>query len=117
MTGTHRAGVHEDCLVRRHLKLENLNPAGAEAICRDIDELIGVDQMSLDEKASMLSVDYDAGRLNIDLIEEIVRKHGADVAGGWWTRFRESWYRFTDENVRDNARREPWSCHRLPPGK
>jgi hypothetical protein len=38
-------------------------------------------------------------------------------AGGWWTRFRESWYRFTDENVRDNARREPWSCHRPPPGK
>jgi hypothetical protein len=117
MIKEHRAGVHECCLVIHHLKLENLDHDKAEAIGQEIDTLIGVDMVSLNDETSVLNVAYDAGKLNVDDIEAIVRKHGADISHRWWTQFKEGWYRFTDQNVRDNMQHEPLSCHQTPPGK
>ncbi len=117
MTQEHRAGVHECCLVIRHLKLENLDHDKTEAIGQEIDKLIGIDMVSLNDDTNVLNVAYDAGKLNLDDIEGIVRAHGADISHAWWTQFKEGWYRFTDQNVRDNMHHEPLSCHRVPPGK
>ena len=52
----------------------------------------------------------------IDGIEEVIRKHGADVHDDWWTHTKESYYKFVDQNVKDNAAHKPWSCHKVPPG-
>ena len=112
MAKSHRAVVNECCLVIRHLRLDNLDHEKAEAIGQEIDQIMGVDMVSLNDDRATLNVAYDAGKVNIEDVEAIVRKHGADIAQGWWTRFKESWYRFSDDNVRANKEREPWSCHR-----
>lgn len=117
MTDVHRVGVHESCLVIRHLKLEGLDHDKAEAIGQEVDAIMGVDMVSLNEDEAILNVAYDASKLNIDTIEAIVHKHGADIGHGWATRFKEGWYRFTDQNIRDNFHHEPWSCHKPPPGR
>lgn len=111
MVKAHRAVVNECCLVIRHLKLDNLDHEKAEAIGQAIDQITGVDMVSLNDDRSILNVAYDAGKVNIEDIEAVVRDHGADIAQGWWTRFKESWYRFSDNNVRENKERTPWSCH------
>lgn len=114
-TTEYRPGVTEANLVTRHLKLskpldrENLNYAMAE-----IDRLTGLDSITFDDKSGKLHFSYDASRLCIDCVEDVLTTRGIQPKQDWWTRFKEGHYRFVDQNVRENARREPWSCHRTP---
>ena len=111
----HRLGVSEVNLVNHQLKLvapidsRNLNAAIAE-----IDQLYGLDEVAFDERSARLDFSYDASRLCIDCVEEILTKHGIQPRHDWWTHFKEEYYRFVDQNVKDNAQHEPWSCHRTP---
>ena len=47
---------------------------------------------------------------------DVLKKHAVEVSHDWWTRFKTGYYRFVDDNVKDNAGHEPWSCHQSPPG-
>ncbi|ACO78024.1 hypothetical protein AvCA_18110 [Azotobacter vinelandii CA] len=111
----HRPGVREAYLVKRHLKLEALDAARADAIAQEIDHLVGVDRVDLDKASGRLDIAYDASHLDLEQLEEIVRRHGSDLDHGWWTHFKEGWYRFADRNLKENARHEPWSHHRIMP--
>ena len=111
----HRLGVSEVNLVTRHLGL--LRPTEAEEVnsaIAEIDQLYGLDEVTFDEKSVRLDFSYDASRLCIDCVEEILTKHGIQPKHDWWTHFKEDYYRFVDQNVKENARHEPWSCHRTP---
>lgn len=109
----HRLGVSEINLVTRHLKL---NARAVHAAVSDIDKLFGLDSVSFDDKKRKLHLVYDATRLCIDCVEKIFEKHAIKLSHNWWTRFKEEHYRFIDQNVKDNAKHEPWSCHQTPPG-
>ncbi len=113
----HKPGVHEAYLVKRHLKLGDLDTEKTEAIAQEIGQLLGVDTVTLNSETRRLDIAYDASQLSIEQVEEIVRKHGSDLDHSWWTHFKEGWYSFTDQNVRDNAKHEPWCCSKVPPRK
>lgn len=112
----HRLGVSEINLVTRHLKLEPSDERAIRAAVADIDELYGLDSVSFDERKWRLDLAYDASRICLDCVEDILKKHAIEISHDWWTSFKEEHYRFTDQNVKDNARHEPWSCHQTPPG-
>lgn len=112
----HRVGVQEANLVVRHLKLENVNAENKLAMIAEIDQIFGLDNVSFDEKTQSINLAYDASRCNIESLEEIIKKHGADIAHDIWTHFKESYYQYVDQNVKDNAEHEPWRCHKTPPG-
>lgn len=112
----HRLGVSEINLVTRHLKLEPSDEEEIRAAVADIDQLYGLDNVSFDDKKRKLHLAYDASRLCLDCVEEILEKHAIEISHDWWTRFKEEHYRFIDQNVKDNAKQEPWSCHQSPPG-
>ncbi|MGR2739102.1 cation transporter [Billgrantia sp. Q4P2] len=114
-TKEHRLGVSEINLVTRHLKLEPSDEETILAAVSDIDELYGMDSVFFDARKWRLYLAYDATRLCLDCIEEILKKHAVKISQGWWNRFKEEHYRFVDQNVKDNARQEPWSCHQTPP--
>ena len=107
----HRLGVSEVTLVVRHLKLEPANSKTLASAVNEIDEIYGFDSVSFDDKSQTLNLAYDATRTCIDGVEEILKKHGLEVSHDWWTHFKEGYYRFVDENIKDNANSEPWSCH------
>lgn len=111
----HRLGVSEVNLVVRHLKLEPTEPTKIEATIAEIDQLYGIDEVSFDEKSQLLSLSYDASRLCLDWIENSLKKHEVEVSHDWWTHFKEGYYKFVDENVKENAKHQPWSCHSTPP--
>ena len=112
----HRLGVSAVNLVVRHLKLETAAQGVMAAALGEIDQIYGFDGVSFDEKSCVLNLAYDGSRVSIDGVEEMLSKHGISVSHGWWTHFKEGYYRFVDENVKDNARHEPLSCHKVPPG-
>lgn len=111
----HRLGVSEVNLVVRHLKLEPIDHANLQVAITEIDQLYGLDDISFDEESHMLNLAYDASRICLEGIEDVLKKHGVKVSRDWWTHFKEGYYRFVDENIKDNARHEPWSCHKSPP--
>ena len=113
----HRVGVSEMNLVLRHLKLTNIDDDKINAIIFDIDASFGVDAVSFERAKQTLHVGYDATHCNLDGIENIIKINGADISHDWWTNFKEGYYQFVDENVRENAKHKPWSCHTFPPGK
>jgi hypothetical protein len=115
-TKEHRPGVKEVNIVTRHLGLSR--PIDAETLNQamvEIDRLIGLDSITFDDESDKLHFSYDASRLCIDCVEDVLTTYGIQPKQDWWTRFKEGHYRFVDQNVRENARREPWSCHRTPP--
>lgn len=113
----HRLGVVEANLVTRHLKIESAAREIISTVIEEIDQIYGLDAISFDEKSQVLNVSYDASRASIDGIEDVLAKHKLSVSRDWWTRFKESYYKFVDQNVKDNASHEPWSCHKRPPGR
>tara|TARA_R110001599_G_C12268060_1_gene661056 strand:+ start:2258 stop:2599 length:342 start_codon:yes stop_codon:yes gene_type:complete len=107
----HRLGVSHTTLVHRHLKLDTKDLSAIKASVAEIDELYGMDSVSFDEKKRKLHLAYDALRLCINCVEEILEKHAVEISHDWWNRFKEEHYQFVDQNVKDNARKEPWKCH------
>ncbi|MCH4562576.1 MULTISPECIES: cation transporter [Halomonas] len=116
MKDEHRLGVSEVTCVSRHLKLEPCDHEQLQAAIGEIDGLYGIDRVTFDDKKHTLDLAYDASRLCLDCIEEILTEHGVKICHDWWTRFKEEHYRFVDQNIQDNARHEPWSCHGRPSG-
>tara|TARA_R110000787_G_scaffold240283_1_gene346559 strand:- start:28 stop:393 length:366 start_codon:yes stop_codon:yes gene_type:complete len=111
----HRLGVSEVNLVHRHLVLlRPIDTAKLNAVLAEIDQLYGLDAVTFDQQSARLDFSYDASRLCIDGVEEIMTKHGIQARHDWWTHFKEDYYRFVDQNVKENARHEPWSCHGTP---
>ena len=110
----HRLGVSEINLVVRHLKLEPADQNNLQAVVAEVDQLYGLDAISFDEKSHVLNLAYDASRICLDGIEDVLKKHGVEVSHDWWTHFKEGYYKCIDGNVKDNANHEPWSCHQTP---
>ncbi len=111
MHSEHRLGVNEVNLVTRKLKLDpSDHPILLQAI-EEIDQLYGLDSVAYDEEKRMLGLAYDATRICIECVEEILSRYGIAISDGWWNRFKEDHYRFVDQNIKDNAAHEPWNCH------
>lgn len=111
MKSKHRLGVSDVNLVSRHLKLEPSNQQDLQSAIAEIDQLYGLDKVSFDASKRMLNLAYDASRLCIEGIEKILARNSVEISHGWWNRFKEEHYRFVDQNIKDNAAKEPWSCH------
>lgn len=112
----HRLGVSEVNLVVRHLKLEGATSENINSAIEEIDQLYGLDGVSFDEKSQVINLAYDASRLGIEGIEEILKKYELEVGHDWWTNLKEGYYSFVDQNVKDNAKHQPICCNKTPPG-
>ncbi|WP_114327423.1 cation transporter [Candidatus Colwellia aromaticivorans] len=112
----HRVGVKEANLVVRNLRLTNVTDANRELLMEDIDNLFGIDEASFNTSEATIYLVYDATNINLEGIEEIIKKHGADIHNDWWTHTKDEYYKFVDQNVKDNAKHVPWSCHKPPSG-
>lgn len=111
----HRAGVRGINLVNRTLKLNAESVKEVRKAIKEIDLLVGLDSVAYDSEHNLLSVAYDASKVDLNVIEEKLRKFGVEINSGWWTHLKEEYYKFIDQNIKDNSEHTPWSCHRSPP--
>lgn len=118
---THKPGIHAEHLMHRRLKLKEVSEAHLTALTEQISALPEVDACRILTRGdeAMLEVAYDASIKNHPLedIDRVLAAEGAAVADDRWTRLKRGYYDFTDQNVFENARHEPWSCHKVPPRK
>ena len=111
----HRVGVSEVNLVSRKLQLTKLTEFNRAKVVSEIDETFGVDSVAIDIRNGSLSIAYDVTHIRLDAIEQIIIKHDADISDAWWNRLKVSYYKFIEQNMVDNAKHKPWSCHQAPP--
>jgi hypothetical protein len=111
----HRVGVRENNLEVRNLRLTKVTDENIDGLIAEIDHLFGLDEVSFNRKERTIHLAYDAANLNLDGIENVIRKHGVDIHNDWWTHTKEGYYKYCDQNVKDNFEHEPWSCHKAPP--
>ena len=111
----HRVGVRENNLVVRNLRLTKVTDENIDGLIAEIDHLFGLDEVSFNRKERTIHLAYDAANLNLDGIENVIRKHGVDIHNDWWTHTKEGYYKYCDQNVKDNFEHKPWSCHKTPP--
>ena len=113
----HRLGVEEVNLVKRNLRVVEPDEQSMLHAVEDIDKIYGLDEVSFDDNHQVLHVAYDASRICLDCVEEVLDQYKIEIDSGWWMHFKEEYYRFVDENIKDNAKHEPFSCHKVPPHK
>ncbi|WP_415230775.1 cation transporter [Psychromonas sp.] len=111
----HRVGVTEVNLVIRKLQLKGLTEFNRAKIISEIDQAVGIDNVTLDNKNGLLHIAYDVTHINLDAIKLVVVKHGAELSGGWWNHFKEGYYKFVEQNMLDNIKHKPSCCSRPPP--
>ena len=114
-TNDHRAGVREINLVNRTLKLNTESVKKVREAINEIDRLVGLDSVAYDSDQNLLSVAYDASKVDLTMIEEKLGIFGVEINSGWGAHLKEEYYKFIDQNIKDNAEHTPWSCHRSPP--
>ncbi|WP_250657155.1 cation transporter [Alkalimarinus coralli] len=110
----HKASVDKTYLVKRHLKLEGEGDIPWQQIEKDIDQLMGIDEVHLDKGKHTITVAYDASYKSLEDIENILDQHFIHTADDWWTQTKKSWYEYTDDNIKANVKHEAWSCHSSP---
>lgn len=112
----HLIGVHEQYVVKRRLKLAEIPPGREEELLSVLIAMPGMARAGVDQGGRRLVIDYDASIQSLEGVLEVLKEQGVVIATDWWSRFRANWYHNTDANVHDNSHREPWSCHKDPPG-
>ncbi|WP_076411619.1 hypothetical protein [Shewanella sp. UCD-KL12] len=110
----YRAGVKEENLVVRYLKLEGVTQDNKATIIARIDHVIGIESVSYDEASATLKMAYDATHCDLELFQQLIQEQGADLSHGMWTRVKEGYYKFVDQNVKDNAEHDPHVNNALP---
>jgi len=112
----HSVGVNEVNLVERRLKLAQGEQADIMLFLAEINEILGVDKVHYDEYSQQLFIAYDATHCSLVTIEKIMENYDIDWANTWWNRVKQSYYKFVDQNLKDNANHQATCCHQVPPG-
>ncbi len=102
--------------VRRRIKIQALgHAADAMAVERVLGALSGVRMVATDVAKQQVAVLYDATVVDYQLIEEGLENMGFPPLDTWWSRFKSSWFQYSDSNARENAHARPSACCNKPP--
>ncbi|GAA0792047.1 hypothetical protein GCM10009109_21830 [Marinobacterium sediminicola] len=110
----HKPGVKEVNLVSRKMRLVDVKAQAENALVEAVRQLFGMDRVVFDAPNATLYFDYDATHCSLDKVEGVIRNMGAKFDTGWWSRFKRSYYRFVDQNMKDNEAHEPHCCNKVP---
>lgn len=103
-------GENENFLMKRHIKLETLASGDTSILMDALNELPGVTRITLDIKRKLLTLHYDALRLDIDKVLSVLNDKGFCPHQSRWQDIKLGLYRFTEENARDNAHHQGHCC-------
>jgi hypothetical protein len=100
--------------VERRIPLGAVAVASLQEAVQQLRAMESVSDAQVD-KQGRLRVAYDASRIGMREIEEMLDHLGIALAGGFWSRQKLAWYRFLDENAKANAHAGSGACCNRPP--
>ena len=112
---TYRDGVNPGYVVTFKIRYQCLDQTSIAPALAKLDALLGMQQLTLLEKQSALVLKYDASKIDLDQILEMLSTFNITPKSGWWASRKLSHYRFINQNVRDNSKHVPVCCSKPPP--
>lgn len=100
--------------VKRRIAVASGSPEQLHQAIQRLREKAPVIDVELDRK-NRLRVSYDASRLGMREIESLLGNSGITLDNGYWSSLKQGWYRFLDDNARENARTGSGACCNRPP--
>lgn len=100
--------------VERRIPLAAVAMGQLQEAVRQLRAMEPVNDAQVD-KRGRLRIAYDASRIGLREIEEMLDESGIARATGFWPKLRLAWYRYLDENARANARSGSGACCNRPP--
>ena len=82
--------MREINLVNRTLKLNTESVKKSSRSIKEIDRLVGLDSVAYDSEQNLLSVAYDASKVDLTMIEEKLGIFGVEINSGWWTHLKRN---------------------------
>jgi hypothetical protein len=113
MVKAHKATSQAQFLLRRKLAVEGFTETQWEDFIQELNHHPSVD-FAEGKPGGQLIVTFDGRHWSTDELIDLAKTRGGCLKGGWWQRQRLAWYRFTDENVRANAKHVPTCCSKPP---
>ena len=108
-----KATNQDPFLLRRKLTIHGLDDSQWDDLIHELKHHPCVDHAEY-RAGNQLRVTYDGSHWSTDDLLQLIEARGGRPDKGWWTRQKLAWYRFTDDNVRANARHEPFCCSKVP---
>jgi len=100
--------------VSRRIAVASGSPEQLRQAIQRLRAMAPVVDVELDRQ-NRLRVAYDASRLGMREIESLLDRLGIMPRHGFWSSLKQEWYRFLDDNARDNARSGGGACCNRPP--
>jgi copper chaperone CopZ len=102
--------------VRRSIQIPGLkNSNDVFMIKQALGDLSGIKNIASSTDNFQITISYEASQLNYQTIKDVLKTIGMPPLNNWWTRFKASWYQYTDGNAKDNANAPPATCCNKPP--
>ena len=102
--------------VRRRFKIPALaQAADTSRLDQALCQIPGLHRVDIDPRRQRLVAWYDVRRVTYQQILTVLSDAGYPPPDSWWSRRKQSWYRFTEANDRDNAKVPPAACCNKPP--
>lgn len=101
--------------VRRTIPLASATVDNMRNVLRRLGGLEGVRLTKFDEATRQLSISYDAARIGLTEIRDLLRDAGVAETSTLMWRLKSAWYGFLDTNARTNARSTGGACCNRPP--
>lgn len=111
---THQSGVTGANRVTRKLKLSGVSEGQADALVSEIRQLSGMEIVGYSPASATLTFVYDAAQCGVDTVAKVLNSFGAGFASSTWNRVKMGYFRFTDQNIKDNAAHQPHCCNKSP---
>ncbi|WP_420389514.1 hypothetical protein [Marinobacter sp.] len=116
MTKANKPTNQAQFLLRRKLTVEGLGESEWDDFIYELNHHPCVD-LAERKSNNLLRVTFDGTHWSTDELLESIKAHGGRLKAGWWARRKLAWYQFTDDNVRANAKHDPFCCSKIPPMK
>lgn len=116
MAKAHKPTSQAQFLLRRKLAVDGLTEVQWEDFIQELNHHPCVD-FAEGKPEGRLAVTFDGTHWSTDELINLIEAQGGRIKDGWWQRRKIAGYRFTDDNVRANAKHEPFCCSKIPPMK
>ncbi|WP_067867215.1 hypothetical protein [Neptuniibacter marinus] len=84
----------------------------SERLTAELSNLDGVIGLLMSE--DWLEVSYDATKIQWKSIEQAITNNQFEVKPSLLSKWKRSWYQYSDENIRDNFNHKPHCCNKSP---
>ena len=101
--------------VRRTIPLASATAGDMRNVLHQLGGLEGVKLTSFDEAARQLKISYDAARIGLAEIRDLLHEAGVREPSTLMWRLKAAWYGFLDSNAKTNARSSGGACCNRPP--